>query len=95
MNQNKRKIKMVELHRAKRIELRKKVRNTKLSEEERAQAQLQLQRMPRLSSEVRVRNRCEMTGRPRAYLRKFKVCRMVFREMALNGLLPGVTKSSW
>ncbi|MBX7093253.1 MAG: 30S ribosomal protein S14 [Flavobacteriales bacterium] len=54
-----------------------------------------LQKLPKNSSAVRMRNRCQLTGRPRAYMRQFGVCRVTFREMALNGLIPGVTKSSW
>jgi len=51
--------------------------------------------MPRDSSAVRLRNRCKLTGRPRAYLRKFGICRVKFRELALAGKIPGVTKASW
>lgn len=55
----------------------------------------ELAKMPRNTSAVRLRNRCKMTGRPRGYIRQFGVCRNVFREMALMGKIPGVTKSSW
>lgn len=54
-----------------------------------------LQKLPRDSSPTRLKNRCEITGRPRGYLRKFKVSRIVFRELAHKGQIPGVTKSSW
>ena len=54
-----------------------------------------LDKMPRNSSAVRLHNRCNLTGRPRGYMRKFGICRVVFREMASNGKIPGVTKSSW
>ena len=54
-----------------------------------------LDKLPKNASPVRVRNRCEVTGRPRAYSRKFGVCRHVFREMAQEGLIPGVKKASW
>ncbi len=54
-----------------------------------------LQKLPRNSSKVRVRNRCHMTGRPRGYMRDFGLSRVTFREMVLFGLIPGVTKSSW
>jgi small subunit ribosomal protein S14 len=54
-----------------------------------------LDKLPRNSSPVRVRNRCQLTGRPRAYIRKFGVCRNVFRQMASNGMIPGVRKASW
>lgn len=55
----------------------------------------ELQKLPRDASPVRLRNRCALTGRPRGYIRKFGVCRVVFREMALDGKIPGVRKSSW
>jgi len=54
-----------------------------------------LQKLPRNASPVRLRNRCQLTGRPRGYIRQFGVCRNVFREMALNGKIPGITKASW
>lgn len=54
-----------------------------------------LQKLPRNASPTRLKNRCELTGRPRGYLRKFKVSRIVFRELAHQGQIPGVTKSSW
>ena len=54
-----------------------------------------LQKLPRASSPVRQRNRCKLTGRPRGYIRQFGISRNSFREMALNGLIPGVTKASW
>ena len=55
----------------------------------------ELQKLPRNASPVRLHNRCSLTGRPRGYLRKFGLCRNVFREMALDGKIPGVRKSSW
>lgn len=78
-----------------RKELRKKVRDEKLSEEERFEAQLKLQSLPRNKCENRVRNRCELTGRSRGYYRAFSLSRIQFRELALRGMIPGVTKSSW
>ena len=54
-----------------------------------------LSKFPRNSSAVRLRNRCKITGRPRGYIRQFGICRNMFREWALNGKIPGVTKSSW
>lgn len=66
-----------------------------LSDEDREQARIALNKMPRDSSPIRLRNRCAMTGRPRGYLRKFKLSRLTFRELALMGFIPGVTKSSW
>ena len=55
----------------------------------------ELQKLPRDASPVRLHNRCALTGRPRGYIRKFGVCRVVFREMALDGKIPGVRKASW
>ena len=74
---------LVEKYAAKREELKK------------ANDSVGLQKLPRNSSKVRVRNRCNLTGRPRGYMRKFGISRVTFREMASNGLIPGVTKSSW
>lgn len=54
-----------------------------------------LDKLPRSSSSVRLRNRCKLTGRPRGYMRKFGICRNQFRQMASDGLIPGVTKASW
>lgn len=54
-----------------------------------------LDKLPKNSSKVRLRNRCKLTGRPRGYIRKFGLCRNVFREMASNGKIPGIKKASW
>lgn len=54
-----------------------------------------LQKLPRNSSKVRLHNRCQLTGRPRGYMRQFGISRVTFREMALSGLIPGITKASW
>ena len=69
--------------------------NPNVSEEERHDARIRLNKMPRDSSPVRLRNRCQLTGRPRGVYRKFRISRLCFREMASHGLIPGVTKSSW
>ena len=63
--------------------------------EERFAAQLKLAQMPRNSAKIRIRNRCEITGRPRAYYRKLQICRNQLRELASQGRIPGMTKSSW
>lgn len=55
----------------------------------------ELDKLPRNSSPVRLHNRCQLTGRPKGYMRKFGVCRVVFRDLALSGKLPGITKASW
>jgi len=75
--------------------LRAKAVDMKLTEEEREAARAKLQKIPRNANANRVRNRCELTGRPRAVYRDFKLCRNKFRELANNGLIPGVTKASW
>lgn len=78
-----------------RRELRAKSLNPALSDQERDAAFLKLQRLPRDTSPARVINRCELTGRPRGNYQKFGLSRMAFRQLALDGKLPGVTKSSW
>jgi small subunit ribosomal protein S14 len=92
---NDKKKKLSAKHLTLRRELRKKVRNENLSDEERYEAQLKLQRLPRNSCENRVRNRCELTGRSRSVYRAFKLSRIAFRELAHQGMIPGITKSSW
>jgi small subunit ribosomal protein S14 len=95
VEKQKRRERLVNLKWEKRQELRKKVYNINLSEEEREQARVALNKMPRDSSPIRLRNRCQLTGRPRGFLRKFKLSRLTFRELASLGMIPGVTKSSW
>lgn len=92
---NNRRRRLSEKGEAKRAELRAKIVNPALSDEERDAAMIKLQRMPRDTSRIRVRNRCELTGRPRAFYRDFKLCRIKLRELAHQGMLPGVTKASW
>jgi len=65
------------------------------SDEEREAARIKLNKMPRDSSPSRLRNRCELTGRPRGYLRKFNLSRIAFRELAGQGMVPGLFKASW
>lgn len=79
----------------KRAALKKQVMDKNVTLEERFEAQLALNNLPRDSSQSRYRNRCDVTGRPRGFYRKFKLCRVVLRELAAVGQLPGVTKSSW
>lgn len=79
----------------KRAKLKAIIKNRDLPQEERFMAVLKLAEMPRNSSKVRLRNRCAMTGRPRAYYRKFNLSRLALRKLASRGELPGVTKSSW
>ncbi len=95
IEKQKRREKIVKTMWTKRSELRKKTIDLSLTEEDRQAARIALNKMPRDSSAVRLRNRCQLTGRARGYLRKFKLSRLCFREMASMGLIPGVTKSSW
>jgi small subunit ribosomal protein S14 len=78
-----------------RAELRKVIKNPKTSPEQRYEAQMKMSKLPKDSSDLRVRNRCKISGRPRGYLRKFQMSRLAFREYASRGLLPGVIKASW
>ena len=71
------------------------IRDRSSSAEERFEARLKLSKLPRNSSKSRIRNRCSLTGRPRAVYRKFGLSRIALRELASNGKLPGVVKSSW
>ena len=95
VQKQKRRERTVKLKWNKRQELKNTAADMNLSEEERHLARIALNKMPRDASPVRLRNRCLMTGRSRGYLRKFKLSRLTFREWALHGLIPGVTKSSW
>lgn len=92
---NKKRIRLVEKYSAKRTELKAILANPETSDEDFYIAQRKLCKLPRNSSPIRVRNRCNITGRPRAYNRRYGVSRLTFRELALNGMIPGVTKSSW
>jgi small subunit ribosomal protein S14 len=80
---------------SKRKRLKAIVMKKDTSMEERFKAALTLAQMPRNSAKNRIRNRCELTGRPRSVYRKFKLSRIALREMANSGLIPGVVKSSW
>jgi small subunit ribosomal protein S14 len=92
---NNRRREMAEKGEAKRAELRAKIMSEDISVEERLELQKKLQKMPRDTSRIRVRNRCTLTGRPRAYYRDFGLSRIKLREMAHQGMIPGVTKASW
>lgn len=81
--------------RAKRQRLKDIANNRDLPMEERFQARLKLSELPRNSAMVRLRNRCEITGRPRGVYRKFKMSRIALRELASSGQIPGMVKSSW
>jgi small subunit ribosomal protein S14 len=95
MEQTKRIAKLVDRYAEKRAALMAKVNDPDATQDERLECYRKLRRIPRDSSKTRYRNRCELTGRPRGYLRKFRMCRVVFRDLAHEAKLPGVTKSSW
>ncbi len=95
VERNKKRLRLVKKFQEKRLELKKQVSNTNLSLGERMTAQAELTKLPKNSSSVRIRNRCSQTGRPRGFLGFFGVSRIVFRELASSGILPGVKKASW
>jgi len=86
---------LVAKYAAKREALFAVINNVKLTEEERAEARVKLQQLPRNSSPSRQRNRCSLTGRPRGVFRKFGLCRNKLRDIAMRGEVPGLTKASW
>ncbi|EKF40345.1 30S ribosomal protein S14 [Nitratireductor indicus] len=95
VEKNNRRRKMVKSYAAKRAALKAIIMDQSKPIEERFQAQLKLAALPRNSSKTRIRNRCDVTGRPRAYYRKLKMSRVALRELGNNGLIPGLVKSSW
>ena len=95
INRNKKRIMMNKKFNTKRKKLKEITMNKKLSLEERFEAQLKLSKLPKNSSKVRIRNRCEITGRPHGVYRKLKISRIALRELASKGIIPGMTKSSW
>ncbi len=95
VEKNNRRRKLVKQHAAKRARLKAIVQSKTVTMEERFTAQLKLAEMPRNSAKNRIRNRCEVTGRPRAYYRKLKMSRLALRELSNQGLIPGMVKSSW
>ena len=95
IEKNNRRALMAQRTAAKRDRLKSAARDREAPPEERFQAQLKLAEMPRNSSRTRVRNRCALTGRPRAVYRKFKMSRIALRELASAGQIPGMLKSSW
>ena len=95
INKNERRKALVEKYAGKFAALKAQANDKSLDESERLIARLKLAELPRNANPTRVRNRCNTTGRPRGYYRKFGLCRICVREMAHAGELPGVTKSSW
>jgi small subunit ribosomal protein S14 len=95
INRDQKRRKTVKKYAAKRLQLQALVDDQKLSPEDRYEARLKLQKLPRNSSPVRVRNRCALTGRPRGVFSKFGLGRSKLRDIAMRGEIPGVIKASW
>ena len=95
VNKNERRKALVKQYAAKFEKLKAIANDESRDEGERLVARLKMAELPRNANPTRVRNRCELTGRSRAYYRKFKLSRVMLRELANKGLIPGVTKSSW
>ena len=95
IQRNLKRIKLSNKFLKKREKLKKIIKDRKLPLEERFNAQLKLAKLPRNSAKIRIRNRCEITGRPRGVYRKLKISRIALRDLASKGKIPGMTKSSW
>jgi small subunit ribosomal protein S14 len=95
IEKNNRRRKLAARFMERRTKLRAIARDENVSLEERFQAQLKLAELPRNSSPTRIRNRCEVTGRPRAYYRKLRMSRIALRQLGSTGQIPGLVKSSW
>jgi small subunit ribosomal protein S14 len=95
VEKNKHRIKLVKQYAERRRRLKAIADDATLTMEERFAARLKLAELPRNSSAVRIRNRCEISGRPRAFTRKMKMSRIALRELGSKGLIPGLVKSSW
>ena len=95
INKNEKRKALVKKYADKYAKLKAIADDTSLDDGERLIARLKMAEIPRNGNPTRVRNRCETTGRPRAYYRKFRLCRIQLRDLANKGLIPGVTKSSW
>ena len=95
IQRNLKRIKLEKKYQQKRRKFKDIVNNRKLPLEERFKAQLKLAKLPKNSSKIRIRNRCEITGRPHGVYRKLKISRIALRELASSGKIPGMTKSSW
>lgn len=95
IQRNLKRIKLVKKFLKKRENLKKIIKNKKLPLEDRFAAQLKLAKIPRNSARTRIRNRCEITGRPHGVYRKLRISRIALRQLASSGKIPGMTKSSW
>jgi small subunit ribosomal protein S14 len=95
IEKNKKRAALTQQYAEKRAALKATIKNQDTPIEERFQASLKLAELPRNSAKIRIRNRCEVTGRPRAFYRKLKMSRVALRELGNKGLVPGLVKSSW
>jgi small subunit ribosomal protein S14 len=95
INKNERRKKLVKKYAGKYARLKALANDESKDDSERLIARLKMAEIPRNGNKTRIRNRCETTGRPRAYYRKFRLCRIQLRDLANKGMIPGVTKSSW
>ena len=95
IQKNLKRIRLVNKFLKKRASLKRIIKNKKLPLAERFAAQLKIAKLPRNSAKIRVRNRCEITGRPHGYYRKLRISRIALRDLASKGKIPGMTKSSW
>ena len=95
VNKNEKRKKLVKAYAGKYARLKAIANDESKDDGERLMARLRMAGLPRNANPTRVRNRCEITGRPRGYYRKFRLCRVQLRDLANKGLIPGVTKSSW
>ncbi|MBX3594470.1 30S ribosomal protein S14 [Sphingomonas sp.] len=95
VNKNERRKKLVKKYAGRYAKLKAMANDKSLDETERLIARLKMAEIPRNGNPTRIRNRCELTGRPRGYYRKFRLARVILRDLANKGLIPGVTKSSW
>ena len=95
INKNNSRIKLTDKFYKKRLSLKKIIMDKKLTLEERFKAQQKLSKLPRNSAKVRIRNRCQITGRPHGVYRKLKISRIALRQLGLEGKIPGMVKSSW
>ena len=95
IQKNLKRIRLAKKFLKKREDLKKIIKNRKLPLAERFAAQLKIAKLPRNSAKIRIRNRCEITGRPRGVYRKLRISRIALRDLASKGKIPGMTKSSW
>jgi len=95
INNNNKRIKLTNKYYEKRKKLKKIIMNKSLALEERFKAQQKLSKLPRNSAKIRIRNRCQITGRPHGVYRKLKISRIALRKLGLEGKIPGMIKSSW